>query len=59
MAVTRVHKLAAGARVIDTHGPDKFLTGWKWLWWLTLVLGFTLNLVYLIRCGPGIPRADH
>jgi hypothetical protein len=32
-------------------------TGWEWLWYPTVVIGFALNLVYLIRCPPGISKS--
>ena len=32
-------------------------TGWDRLWWLITMIGLVLNLVYLLRCPPGIPKS--
>jgi hypothetical protein len=39
------------------HAHTTVPLGWQRLLWLTFVIGCVLNLVYLIRCPPGIPKS--
>ena len=46
-----------GVVFFATGTPFARMSGWERLAWLALVIGFALNLVYLIRCPPGIPKS--
>jgi hypothetical protein len=37
--------------------PRALHTGQHWLWFLTFIIGLALNVVYLLRCPPGIPKS--